>query len=88
MVKNSKKNTISKQFALVNIPSIIKCKNKKKGCSIKPHKRYTCYKRYKYKKNKTKKDIVSFSNRKKRTRKLKIPVILIEKDYMDCSHFD
>lgn len=72
---------------IVNIPSVIKCKNRKNGCTLKPSKRYICYKRYKYKKYKTKRDVVSFSNRKKGTRKLKTPIILIHKDYMDCSTF-
>ena len=70
----------------VNPATIVKCKNKKHGCSVKPFKRYTCYKRMKYVKNKNKPDDITLTNRKRGTRKLKKSIIKVI-DWFDCSHF-
>jgi hypothetical protein len=82
MVKNIRKPSLKK----VHIPKLIKCKNKKHGCSMK-NKLYTCLKRYTYKKNKNKRDVIKLTNSKKnKSRKLKTPIIQVV-DYFDCSHF-
>ena len=83
-----RRNTTKKQtLGLKPIDTIplLKCKNQKYGCDVKARK-YTCYTRVKYKKNATKADRITLTNRKRGTLKLKTPILRIL-DWFDCSHF-
>jgi len=64
---------------------VFECENIKHGCDWKADK-FKCFNSIKYKKNKNKPDKVTFTNKRKGTRKLKAPVIRVG-GWFDCSHF-
>jgi hypothetical protein len=64
---------------------VFECENVKHGCEWQADK-FKCFNSIKYKKNKNKPDKVTFTNKRKGTRKLKTPVIRVG-GWFDCSHF-
>jgi len=70
---------------VVDINSVLDCKNKKYGCDLKA-KRFTCYTHTKYKQNQRKADIIKFTRRKIGARKLRTPVLKAV-EWFDCSRF-
>ena len=64
---------------------VFECENIKHGCDWKADK-FKCFNSIKYKKNKNKPDKVTFTNKRKGTRKLRTPVIRVG-GWFDCSHF-
>jgi len=64
---------------------VFECENVKHGCDWKADK-FKCFNSIKYKNNKNKPDKVTFTNKRKGTRKLKTPVIRVG-GWFDCSHF-
>ena len=70
---------------VVDINSMLDCKNKKYGCNLKA-KRYTCYTHTKYKQNQKKADIIKFTRRKNGAHKLRTPVLKAV-EWFDCSRF-
>src|SRR6056300_1293934 len=64
---------------------VFECENVKHGCDWQADK-FKCFNSIKYKKNKNKPDKVTFTNKRKGTRKLKTPVIRVG-GWFDCSHF-
>ena len=64
---------------------VFECENIKHGCDWKADK-FKCFNSIKYKNNKNKPDKVTFTNKRKGTRKLKTPVIRVG-GWFDCSHF-
>jgi len=64
---------------------VFECENVKHGCGWKADK-FKCFNSIKYKKNKNKPDKVTFTNKRKGTRKLRTPVIRVG-GWFDCSHF-
>jgi hypothetical protein len=85
--RSRRNGSIKKKQGLkvVDINSVLDCKNKKYGCDLKA-KRYTCYTHTKYKQNKRRADIIKFTIRKNGARKLRTPVLKAI-DWFDCSHF-
>jgi hypothetical protein len=65
--------------------NVFECENVKHGCEWQADK-FKCFNSIKYKKNKNKPDKVTFTNKRKGTRKLKTPVIRVG-GWFDCSHF-
>jgi len=65
--------------------NVFECENVKHGCDWQADK-FKCFNSIKYKKNKNKPDKVTFTNKRKGTRKLKTPVIRVG-GWFDCSHF-
>lgn len=61
------------------------CKNRKYGCNWKA-KKYTCYKRMRYVKKANGPDEITFTNRKRKTQRLKTPMFKVV-DWFSCSHF-
>jgi hypothetical protein len=70
---------------VVDVNSVLDCKNKKYGCDWEA-KRYTCYTHARYKQNKRRADMITFTRRKKGARKLRTPVLKAI-DWFDCSRF-
>ena len=64
---------------------VFECENVKHGCEWQADK-FKCFNSIKYKKNNNKPDKVTFTNKRKGTRKLKTPVIRVG-GWFDCSHF-
>ena len=84
--KTVKKKSKSKNgLVKIDVIPMLNCKNLKYGCDVRA-KKYTCYTRTKYKKNKRKADIITLTRRKKGTRKLKKPVLRITDWYVCPSH--
>ena len=85
--KTVKKSKTKKSLRTVDVSSVLECSNEKYGCDLKMDKgHYYCYKRSKTEKNKTKPDIITLTNKKKGTRKLK-KGLLKANEWFDCSHF-
>ncbi len=70
----------------VYITSVLKCKNKQNGCKLRANQ-YTCYKRMRYQKNKTTADVITLTNQRNKSKKIKPAVIRAEHEWYDCSHF-
>lgn len=84
-MKKKQNRTKSNRLVPVDINKQVQCKNLKYGCNLRA-KPYTCLRRYKTTKNKKSPDVINFTNRKRGTRKLKIP-LLKAIDWFNCSHF-
>ena len=68
---------------------IIPCTNKKHGCSIKPFKRFECFRAHKTNKHTTRADSIYLKTHKgKGTQKLKKGIIKVFDKWFDCSHFE
>jgi len=68
---------------------IIPCTNQKHGCSIKPFKRFECFKHHKTNKHTTRADSIYLKTHKgKGTQKLKKGIIKVFDKWFDCSHFE
>ena len=82
-----KSRTMKRKPSLVqvDINSVLICKNKKHGCNLRA-KQYTCYKRMRYKTNKSSADKITLTNSRNKSKKIR-PVIRAEQVWYDCSHF-
>ena len=85
--KGAKRRTLKKRPGLktVNINNILKCNNKKYGCKLQA-KQFTCYRRVKHYKNKSRADKIVFTNRKNKSKKI-TPSIRVGDTWYNCSHF-
>jgi len=69
---------------------IIPCTNQRHGCSIKPFKRFECFKGHQTHKHTTRADSIYLKNtvKGKGTQKLKKGIIKVFDKWFDCSHFE
>ena len=83
-----KHRTIKKKPSLIqtDINGILNCANKKHGCSLRA-KQFTCYNRVRYNRNKSSADKITFTNKRKKSKKIKPAVLRVGRVWYNCSHF-